>query len=77
MKKKKRGIPARTADPIIRQLFDIADDQQMWTTDLAKKIGVSSVAISRYKHGKATPSIMTVNAMAQVLGVRLVLEDIK
>lgn len=74
MKKQKRGIPARTADPILKQLFDIADDRRMWTADLARKVGVSAVSLARYKHGRATPSIMTVNAMAQALGVRLVLE---
>ena len=66
----------RTADPILRRLFEIMYRSGIRNCDMAKRIGVATQTISRMKKGVTTPTITTVNAMAQILGVRLVLDTI-
>lgn len=64
----------RTASPIMRQLFEEMWRQGLRQADVGKQIGVSHNALTLWKKGHTGPSLFSVEAMAQVLGLALVLK---
>lgn len=45
--------------------------QEMTQRELAEKAGTTEVSISRYLRGQRTPRLLTLAAIAQVLGVSI------
>lgn len=66
--------PARTSSKILKDLFGLIDASNMPAGALADCVGCHKVTLSRWKHGEATPTILDVEALAQVLGYELVLQ---
>lgn len=66
--------PAETVSRVVRDLFDVIDATDLSAGTLASRVGVHRVTLSRWKHGGATPTILDVEALAQVLGYELVLK---
>jgi DNA invertase Pin-like site-specific DNA recombinase len=66
--------PARAASPVIRDLFTLIDEASLPASAIAAETGCHVVSLSRWKHGRSTPMITEVEAIAAVLGYRLVLE---
>lgn len=51
-----------------RQLREKAN---MTQSALAKKLGVTSVAINNYERGKRVPNIFTISKLAEILNVQI------
>lgn len=64
----------RTADPVTRELFLIAYRRKIFNKELAKKIGCSTVALSRWRKGQTTPSMLDVVSLATALGYAIKIE---
>ncbi len=64
----------RTADPVLRELFAVMHRRRITMKSLAPRIGRSAVALSHYKKGTTTPSMLDVIAIADELGYELVLK---
>lgn len=45
--------------------------QEMTQRELAEKAGTTEVSVSRYLRGQRTPRLLTLSAIAQVLGVSI------
>lgn len=45
--------------------------QEMTQRELAEKAGTTEVSVSRYLRGQRTPGLLTLAAIAQVLGVSI------
>ena len=60
-----------TTDPLMKEFFRALYKSGMSQEEFAKKVGITTQSVSRYKHGVATPTITMVTAMAQVLGYKL------
>lgn len=65
--------PARTASPIIRQLFDRIDDAGVPGRELQRRSGVHHVTLSKWKHGTNAPRLTDFEAVAQAMGFSVVL----
>jgi transcriptional regulator with XRE-family HTH domain len=65
--------PPRTSVRIIRDLMLVFDQSDMTVAQLAKKLGVHSQTINNWRHGNAAPPLDQLEALAQVLGYRIVL----
>jgi transcriptional regulator with XRE-family HTH domain len=64
----------KTASTVVRALLLEAWRQRIPQQELAKRIGVSHSVVTLWKKGKAGPSMLSVEAMADVLGYELVLQ---
>jgi predicted transcriptional regulator len=73
----KNSIPPRTTSPVMRELFNDMSDRVISQASVADAIGVSQVAMSHWRHGVTTPKLMDVEAFAEVMGYRMVLEKIQ
>ena len=69
--------PPRTVSPVLRELFTEMRSRRKHITDVAAEMNMTSVGLAYWKGGQTTPSITSVEALAQILGYRLVLEPIK
>lgn len=58
----------RTADPILRELFGVMHRRRIKMKDMADRIGRSHVALTHYKKGTTTPTMLDVIAIARELG---------
>jgi len=67
----------KTADPVLRHLFADLYRRGLMQQDVANALGVTRISMSRWKHGHTTPSMLDVEAFAEVLGYRIVLEKIE
>lgn len=65
--------PIRTASPILRELFEIAELQGMNLLYYAASMDKHPNQLSGYRTGKHEPGIMTVEEMADALGYKLTL----
>jgi transcriptional regulator with XRE-family HTH domain len=66
--------PAETASKVVRELFDIIDRTDLPAAAVARETGCHRVSLSRWKHGLSSPTILDVEALAEVLGYELVLK---
>lgn len=66
-------IPIRTASPVLRELFEIADKYGITQTDMAQRSKMYQQQVSSIKAGKHEPGIMTVESLAHALGYKLTL----
>jgi len=58
----------RTADPILRKLFTIAHQKDISLQEIARRIDRTVVAVSRWKGGLNTPTMIDVVFFAQAIG---------
>lgn len=69
--------PARSASPTVRALFDVIDRHKLSVKhDVAPGLRISNVSLSNYRHGKNTPSILAIEEIAAVLGMRIVVTPV-
>jgi transcriptional regulator with XRE-family HTH domain len=61
----------RTVDPILQQIFLAIYHAGLPAAEIARRVGITNVSLTRYKKGTATPTIVVVNSLAQVLGYEL------
>ena len=69
--------PARTASPILRQLFARIDETGLAGRVIHKQTGIHFVTMSRWKHGCHSPKITDFEIVANALGLKLVLVPIE
>lgn len=65
--------PLRTASRILRDLLERLEEDGLNHRQIAELAGVHRVSISNWRSGKYTPDLLTIEALAQATGYRLVL----
>lgn len=65
--------PIRTASPVLRELFEIAQDQGLSGLTFAESMDMHPNQLSGYRTGNREPRILTVEEMAGALGYKLTL----
>ena len=63
--------PIRTASPTLRALFEQAESLGIAQGEIAARIASRQHVIFRYRAGQREPGIMTVEALADALGMRI------
>lgn len=63
--------PAKTACPILRELFRISDSKQYKSVQVAEALGESVVTIHYWRAGKRLPDMFKYRNFAKFLGVEL------
>jgi ribosome-binding protein aMBF1 (putative translation factor) len=66
----------RTSSTILRALFEEIERRNISQMSVAAVTGRTAGSVTHWKAGRATPDIVTVEILANVLGYRLVLERI-
>ncbi len=56
---------------LVRRLFDIAVEAGLGPAEIGRRVGVSTVTVSRWKHGYADPSTFHTEKLASALGYRI------
>lgn len=69
------NMEIRTADPILRKLFTIANARGLNHVEIGRRIDRTPETVSNWKRGKGTPSILDANILAQALGCSLLLQE--
>lgn len=73
-KKGRSHIPIRSASKTIRHLLEILEESEMTYREISTRSGVIGInAPTRWRRGLGTPSIYTVECIADVLGYELAL----
>lgn len=67
-----RAAPAKTASPVLRDIFAAAEAAGMTLEALGDGVGTRSHVIWRYRSGVQAPDIMRAEALAEAAGGRLV-----
>jgi len=67
------ATPIRTASYTLREILETVEDREIIQSSIAEAMGRTNAAFTHWRAGRAIPDILTVEAMAQVLGYRLVL----
>lgn len=65
---RRRCGPSVSASPTVREIFEIIYRQRAVMMDVAITAGILPASLSNYKMGYNTPSIMTVEQIADALG---------
>ncbi len=63
--------PPRTASPLVRDLFLLADAKGITGIQLGKMIGRHFTTITKWRHGTSTPGVMDIEVMIAVLGAKI------
>lgn len=66
--------PARCAIPILKKIFDTADERGVSNAFMAAKMDVYPAQVTDWRSGRVTPSIFVTMELAQTLGMELVLQ---
>ncbi len=66
-------IPARCAVPILKKIFDTADERNVPLAFLCDKADVYPAQMSEWRAGRHTPSIFVIMSLAAALGMELTL----
>ena len=77
LRKTRRGRPTEailTASPVLHELITILISQNISYRQVAKRAGFGLNAPTRWARGINAPSILTCEALAEILGYRIVLE---
>ncbi|CAB4150362.1 HTH_XRE domain containing protein [uncultured Caudovirales phage] len=69
--------PVNTVSTTIRQLVPYIEASHLSLTYIAKRAGVSRFTIYRWFRGEGHPGVIELESIAQVLGVRIVVEPDK
>ncbi len=67
----------RTAIEAVRTLMAIVDASDMSDHDICRKAGVNISALSDWRGGKSSPTLITIGSVGQVLGFKLKWEPIE
>lgn len=63
--------PARCAAPVLKQIFDTADERGMSMAAMAAKMDVHPNQIANWRAGRISPGIFAVMEMAKTLGMEI------
>ncbi len=79
---KQKIPPKKTADgmaihPIVRWIWDQINFQQASQEDVAKRSGVSSSAMRKWRDGVRSPRLMELEAVVNALGFRIKVENME
>lgn len=66
--------PARTASPVVRQLFEEIDALDIPYKEITARSGVHAVTLSYWKHGKNSPRWVDFENVAKAIGFSVVLQ---
>lgn len=61
----------RTADPILRQLFQITRERGLGNADVAKLINRSENTIINWRRGNSSPAMIDIVILADALGCKI------
>ena len=67
--------PTRTTSTTVRTLMQHLDKSDMTNQDVGKRAGFHPSSLGNWRSGLYTPRITDLEAMAEVLGLRIVLVD--
>lgn len=68
----RQAAPIRTASPVLRRLFEVADEKGMTLRYLAEGGNWTTAQVSGWRAGTHAPSIINVEELAAIIGVRLI-----
>lgn len=68
-------LPPRSASLTLRQLFARMDEDRRSAAEIATRIGITPVALSNWRSGRTSPDILSVEAFAEVLNCRLIVQN--
>ncbi len=68
-------IDASRAHPLVRRFYELVLEQQMSLTEVAKKAGIHSYTMSRWRTHNS-PTVESLEAVLNVLGYRLVVRPV-
>lgn len=68
---RKRRVPLKFKHPLLVQLFEILDSEQVFVQDVCKRAGVTVNAVGQWRNGSAFPKLWAIEAMLQALGYQL------
>lgn len=77
MRKSRIKTPKSLGSNILKEFRDAYYNAEIQHRELAKLAGVSNSALTYWITGRSSPSVHLLEAVAQVLGYRLVLEKVK
>jgi DNA-binding XRE family transcriptional regulator len=64
--------PVRTACPILREFFRVAEQEKRWTQkQMATALGVQTPALNKWRAGVSNPDIWKYREFAKLLGCEL------
>ena len=66
-----RTKPPRTSVPVLKTIFAAIDASTMSHREVAKRAGLTNVALSRWRKGENTPNVADVEAVANVLNLTI------
>lgn len=67
-------FPPRCSIPILKRLFEIADERNVTISVLCERMDVYPAQISDWRAGRNTPSIFNIMSLAAALGLELTLD---
>lgn len=73
----RKAAESRSASVIVRMLFGLAKAAGWKQYDLAKKLGVTNITLSRWKNGKTTPTMLDCEEFALLLNLQFDLVERK
>lgn len=65
--------PPSSSSPAVRDVFNLIDRHKASYARISVETGVSPVSLVRWRHGVAAPKITDIEAVANAMGMRLVL----
>lgn len=63
----------RTTSPAVRQLFETIDAGNVSYAEIARRVRMSRAVLTSYRHGYRSPRVDTLEDIAEVVGMKLVL----
>ena len=77
MKSRAKALPdAQTASTTIKQLLPYIEASHYPLTYIAQRAGVSRYTIYRWLRGEGHPGVIELEAIASVVGVRIIVEPL-
>lgn len=69
-------VGARSASPVVRQLFETLRRRRIAIADAAAFMGMSSPGLAYWKSGRTTPRIDDIELLASLVGCEIVLKEL-
>lgn len=69
-------VAARSASPLVRELFDVLRRKRIPLERAAEHLSMSYVGLCYWKSGRSTPRVDDLELLAAVAGGRLVFEEL-
>lgn len=67
--------PIRAASPTLRRLFEVARERGIRVEDIAAELGAKPETVSRWRQGHQEPKVMTVEALAAIVGCDIIVGE--